>query len=187
MGVNSLNKELRVVKDWLKEIVVGLELCPFAKKPFENDLIRFSLSQHSTQKEWFQDFINELEILNNTPKEKLSTTLLILPKAKNDFRDFHDFVGSLEEFLNENHLAHLYQLVTFHPLFIFYGIGDNERGHYVNRSPFPLIHILRSEEISMAIKSLKDGENISLINDKKLNELSDEIFSNKFSYLTQLN
>ncbi len=130
--------------------------------------------------------MKELELLNQTPKEDLATTLLILPNAPLDFRDFHDFVGSLEEFLEENHWSEFYQLVTFHPQFIFAGLVESERGHYVNRSPYPVIHLLRSEEIALAMKSLKDGETISMINDAKLNRMNDETFQKLFSYLTKV-
>jgi hypothetical protein len=179
-------EQLTIVNDWLKEIVVGLDLCPFAKKPFENDQIRLKLSPHITANEWLQDFVSELDLLNKTPKEKLSTTLLILPNAYEEFRDFHDFVGSLEEFLEENQLDHLFQLVSFHPTFIFDGLDAQERGHFVNRSPFPIIHILRSEEIALAIKTIQDGENISLKNDAKLNHMSQSSFFKKFDYLTKV-
>lgn len=186
MGDRIQEDQLTIVKDWLKNVVVGLELCPFAKKPFEGDQIRLSLSLHNHPNGWHEDFVKELELLNESPKEKISTTLLILPHASQNFREFHDFVGSLEDFLEENQLSELYQLVSFHPQFIFEGLEANERGHYVNRSPFPLIHVLRSEEIALALKSIKEGENISMMNDMKLNKMNDEIFQNKFSYLTKV-
>lgn len=49
----------------------------------------------------------------------MTTSLIGFEMLALNFLDFNDFVGSLEETLEENQLAEVFQLVCFHPEFIF--------------------------------------------------------------------
>ena len=54
------------------------------------------------------------------------------------------------------------QIASFHPQFEFGDNSDNSAGNYTNRSPFPLIHLLRVDNVSNAIESYvasKKGKN----------------------------
>lgn len=179
-----MNKALTLTNYWLKDIVVELNLCPFAKSPFERGLVRVSESMGSNEEDIFNDFFNELEYLNEADSNKISTTLLFFSKLEKNFFEFNDFVGELEEMLEKENLSSIFQLIVFHPEFVFVDTEFNARGNYVNRSPFPTIHIVRSAEMEMAIKeSLQNGEKISFMNDQKLSQLSEDEFNKLFHYL----
>lgn len=178
-----MENTLSLTKYWLEQIVLGLDLCPFARIPYERGLIRTVVCVDHEEENQLGFFLSELEYLNQNEPSVVSTTLLVYPKASADFREFNDFVGDLEFMLEEAGLADVFQLVAFHPRFVFEETPFDHRGNLVNRSPFPILHILRSEEIARALKNPKDGEIISFNNDKKLHELSPEAVAQLFYYL----
>ncbi|MBC7714549.1 MAG: DUF1415 domain-containing protein [Rhizobacter sp.] len=178
-----MDSTLSLTKYWLEYIVIGLDLCPFARIPFEKGLIRVVECEERDEDEQMVFFLEELELLNQTEADVVSTTVIVYPHASSDFSHFNDFVGELEFMLEEAALENSFQLVAFHPKFVFENTEFSETGNLVNRSPFPILHILRFEEIARAMKNPKDGEVISFNNDKKLNQLSPEAIDQLFYYL----
>ena len=178
-----MENTLSLTKYWLETIVLGLDLCPFARIPYQKGQIRICSHLDSTEEAQLGYFLEELDVLHQADPSDISTTIIAYPNASSDFYEFNDFVGDLESMLEEAGLADIFQLVAFHPKFVFVDTEFNHLGNYVNRSPFPIIHILRSEEIARALKNPKDGETISFNNDKKLHELSRETLEQLFYYL----
>ena len=174
---------LSLTKYWLEHIVIGLDLCPFARIPFEKGLIRVVECENPDEDEQMVFFLEELDFLNQAKGDVVATTIIAYPNASSVFITFNDIVGELESMLEEADLLDTFQLVAFHPKFTFVDTDFNHRGNFVNRSPFPVLHILRSEEITKAMKNPKDGEVISFNNDKKLHELSSEAINQLFYYL----
>ena len=178
-----MEKNLTLTNYWLEKIVIGLDLCPFARIPFEKGLIRVVECEENGEEEQLGFFLEELELLNQTEATDVSTTIIVYPNASPNFIAFNDFVGDLESMLEEVELTSVFQLVAFHPQFVFEGMDPEERGNLVNRSPYPTLHILRSNEVARALKNPKEGEEISFRNDKKLNDLSRESLDLLFYYL----
>jgi hypothetical protein len=183
VSVFFMENTLSLTKYWLENIVIGLDLCPFARIPFQSGQIRLVECQEGSEEEQLGFFLEELELINQAEPQEISTTIIVYPNAASDFEAFNDFVGDLESMLEEVDLADVYQLVAFHPKFIFENTEFDHLGNLVNRSPFPILHILRSEEIARALKYPKDGEVISYNNDKKLHQLSREAIKQLFYYL----
>lgn len=179
-SIISMENTLTLTNYWLRTIVIGLDLCPFARIPYERGQIRVVECQDSTEEEQMGFFLEELEYLNQTESSEVSTTLIAYPNASSDFRVFNDFVGDLEYMLEEAELSDVFQLVAFHPEFVFEETDFDHVGNYVNRAPVPVLHILRNEDIARALKNPKDGEIISFNNDRKLHEMDkaklDELF-----------
>jgi hypothetical protein len=55
----------------------------------------------------------------------------------------------------------IYQVASFHPAYLFAGSSMNDAANYTNRSPYPMLHILREESVSRAIESYPDTHKIS--------------------------
>lgn len=178
-----MESTLSLTKYWLKNIIIGLDLCPFARIPFEKDLIRVVECEDLEEDDQMLFFMEELELLNQSLADETATTVIVYPNGSEDFFAFNDFVGELEYMLEEVNLADVFQLVAFHPKFVFVDTEFEHLGNLVNRSPYPVLHILRSEEIARAMKNPKDGEVISFNNDKKLHELSCGAIEQLFYYL----
>ena len=178
-----MENTLNLTKYWLENIVLGLDLCPFARIPYQKGQIRISACGDTTEDEQLGHFLEEIDLLHQADPKDISTTLIAYPHGSPDFYEFNDFVGDLESMLEEAQLDDTFQLVAFHPRFVFVDTPFEHLGNYVNRSPFPIIHMLRSQEIARALTNPKDGEIISFNNDKKLHDLSSATLDQLFYYL----
>ncbi len=178
-----MNASLVLTEYWLKSIVVALDLCPFARYPYEQGLIRINLCDEPFEADWLNFFFDELEYINAETSDSLSTTLMVLTNGPVIFDEFNDLVGDLESMLEESGLDSVFQLVIFHPQFRFEGTQVDDVDNYVNRSPFPIIQILRSSELNALKLSPERAEEISRLNSAKLNSLSTDELSKLFYYL----
>ena len=171
------------LKEWVREVVVGLNLCPFARPVFESGQLRFAETDIVTETEAAEFFLDELAMIQNADPKDISTTLIGFKKWPISFYDFNDFVGWAESILEEVGLDEHFQLVVFHPDFHFEELDLNHRANLVNRSPIPAIHILRSLEVEMSLKKVQDGESISFMNQEKLESMSEDELKKYFPYL----
>jgi hypothetical protein len=154
-----VNNIENVINNWLTKTIIGLNLCPFAKRPYDNNGIRTNSCSKKDEESQIKFFLDELSFLQSTPG--LSTSLL-------------------EDLIDQLNLTDEFQLVCFHPKFIFENTHTDERVNYVNRSPYPLVHIIRSVDIQNALSSPQEGEQISFNNEKTLNSLTDAQFLQHF-------
>lgn len=49
------------------------------------------------------------------------------------------------------------QIANFHPQFQFAGTELNEMGNYTNRSPYPILHLIREASIDRAVSQFPDA------------------------------
>lgn len=158
-------------RQWLEQVVIGFNLCPFARREFENGRIRFAVCGAENPEELLLAFATELERLEREPQ--IETTLLIFPNALRDFFDFLDLVDMAQGWVDEQGLEGVYQLASFHPRYQFDGTAPNEPANYTNRSPWPIIHLLREDSVEKAIAAYPDTgtipqRNIALAKEKGL-------------------
>ena len=146
---------IAATRRWIADVVVGLNLCPFARRPFDADLIRYAVSDATDELHLIADLHAELTCLVSTPRADLETTLLILPHALPDFRDFNDFVGIAEQHLDDRGLTGVVQLAHFHPRYQFAGTKPEAVENYTNRSPYPMLHLLREDSVSEANENVE--------------------------------
>lgn len=166
------------INQWLEKTIIGLNLCPFAKMPYLAKAIRISSTTNDQEETMVHFFLDELNNIQSNPK--IATSLVCFEKCEMDFFEFNDLVGVFELLLTDLNLDLEFQLVCFHPKFVFDGLNADERVNYVNRSPYPLVHIIRSLDIENALKSPEEGEQISKNNEKTLNQLDDAGFHSHF-------
>lgn len=174
------------IKQWLEDIIIGLNLCPFAKTPYENGLIRLTHSDKTEFEDVLNAFVAEIEKIHSEGPSKISNTILFYPKLSVSFEEFLDIYASCNVILEEIQATQLYQIVIFHPQFLFDGIDKNKRDHYVNRSPYPLLHILRKDELNQVISHDGMGEEINRVNSQRLNQLSEKEFTKLFEFIRSM-
>jgi hypothetical protein len=140
--------------DWIKNIIVGLNLCPFAERPLREKLIKIDVVRDTDEETVLTLILAELLLRQDTP----GTTLVVCPELHpDDFLAYLDFVNMIEQGLMVDHdLAGDVQVAPFHPLFEFEG-SESSIDNWTNRSPYPTFHILREEEVSIAVDRL-DGD-----------------------------
>lgn len=183
MVIYSASIMNNVSEYWLKEIVIGLDLCPFAKTPYAKGLIRIVECEHTIESEKLTFFLDELDHLQKKTILELSTTLIVFNKDKSDFLDFNDFLGLCEEMLVAAKLEEHFQVVVFHPEYLLEGKEIHDRANWIGRSPFPTIHILRNAEIEAIQESYPDVLGIPARNESKLYSLSEVELKKLFYFL----
>jgi hypothetical protein len=97
--------------------------------------------------------------------------LIVLPRAPAGFADFWDWVQVAGEFLAEAGLEGEFQLASFHPRYRFAGSTAGELGNYTNRSPAPILHLLREDSVSRAVAAHPDPQGIPARNIERLNQM----------------
>ena len=78
-----------------------------------------------------------------------------------------DYVDAL--LLQELGLEGVYQVASFHPDYRFGGTEPDDAENYTNRSPYPILHLIREASLAQAIANHPDsggipGRNITLVN-----------------------
>jgi hypothetical protein len=163
-------------KNWIEKFIIKYSICPFAKSPFEKELIRYKIDDSPEFESGlfaFTVFIRELSF----DLVHFSNAFLILPNWRGNFESFIDFTEYGYILLEEMNLSHLFQLVAFHPYFHYHEESAEDITNATNQSPFPMIHILKVEEVFKAIESYEDPHQIAFENKKLLSKLSDHQIS----------
>lgn len=161
----------KITADWLEHFVIGLNLCPFAKKPFSTDKIIYRVEESGDIETLMETLLTELLILNNSPASEISTTLIIHPNVLTDFMDYNDFLHVANDLLERVDMVGIVQIASFHPNYQFAETQINDVTNYTNRSPFPMLHLLRENEVEQAVKNYPKPEDIPNQNIEKLKEL----------------
>ncbi len=177
----KLSEIVQQVKDWLELAVIGLELCPFAKTAWRHDRIYYAVSSASSDESVLMDLYQECSRL--TEQSDIETTLLILPYHLEQFADFNQFMGLAEALLDRYNWAGIFQIAHFHPDYQFAGTTCDSRENWTNRSPFPILHLLRESSLSMAINRHPSIADVPAANVRRLTNLDDEVFEQIFTYL----
>lgn len=153
-------------------MVVGYNLCPFAKRELMRNSVRFVVSDAETEEALLIDLQEELLRLVNEPA--IETTLLIHPSVLADFHDFNNFLDLAEGALSQLELDGVIQIASFHPQYQFGGTKPDDAENYTNRSPYPVLHLLREESLEKAIERYPDTEEIPARNIALMEELGVE-------------
>lgn len=157
------------VEQWLTSVVIGLNLCPFAQREYRQNKIRFSVSKASSEAELLDDLIEELSLLSK--QDDIETTLLIVPKTLVDFLSFNDFLSDADELIQKMNLEGVFQVASFHPDYQFSGTHFNDPENCTNRSPYPILHLLRESSLEQAIERHPDTDKIPEDNIVLMNRL----------------
>ena len=145
---------------WLEQAVIGLNLCPFAKAVHAKGRIRWVVSAATRSEDLRGELGAELRRLSETPIDVVETTLLIHPHVLADFLDYNDFLDAADAEIADAGLEGVIQVASFHPDYLFAGVAADDPSHATNRSPWPLLHLLREESIDRAVAAYPDPDAI---------------------------
>lgn len=165
---------IQETRAWLEKAVIGLNLCPFAKPVHVAGRIRYAVSRAETPEALLADLLVELQTLAATDPEEIETTLLIHPRVLTDFLDYNDFLGVADAALEELDLVGEIQVASFHPRYQFEGTGPDDIENYTNRSPYPILHLLRESSVDQAVAAFPDTDRIPERNIETLRSLGRE-------------
>ncbi|MCB9081322.1 MAG: DUF1415 domain-containing protein [Lewinellaceae bacterium] len=164
METTLAEQSLRATQAWVEHFVVGLNLCPFARTPLRQGRIRFVPVGGTDQELFLRHVLQEANRLATTPASTTETTLLVFYEGLEDFLEFYDFAGLAENLLAEVNLEGILQVATFHPHYQFDGTHPGDVENYTNRSPFPLLHLIREASIDAGLELFADPDLIPLRN-----------------------
>lgn len=145
---------------WLERAVIGLNLCPFAKAEHVHGRIRYCVSEAVRSDQLLQNLEQEITFLLAQDPAKTETTLLIVPHMLADFLDYNDFLDEADAMLEHADPDAQLQIASFHPQYQFGGTQVDDLENYTNRSPYPMLHLLREDSVERAVASFPDAASI---------------------------
>ena len=154
------NTYIAQTRYWLENVVLQHNLCPFAHKPFKGGQIRYVVTDSARPEFLLEDLQNELTYLHNTPVTEVETTLLIHPGALEDFYDYNDFLDLADALLEQLGYVGEFQIASFHPDYQFADTRPEDAENYTNRSPYPMLHLIREASLEQAITHYPDVDDI---------------------------
>jgi hypothetical protein len=142
---------IEIVRNWILKFVIGLNLCPFAKPALNANSIHFAVCRKKTRASFLKELEFELKRIASTDAKVIETTIFIHPNYLQNFLDQNDFLNDCEDLIDQLDLTGIIQIANFHPKFQFANRPENDVTHFVNRSPFPILHLLREDSIEQAV------------------------------------
>jgi hypothetical protein len=143
---------------WLNNFVIDYNICPFARREQEKNSIRYLVLEGDDTEQHLEALIVEAEHLDHHPDSE--TSLLIFSDGYQDFYDFLDLVAIAEDVLIDQDYEGVYQLASFHPDYCFADSKPDDAANYTNRSPYPMLHIIREASIEKALTKYPNPEQI---------------------------
>lgn len=142
-----------VVLAWLRELVIGLKLCPWAAPALNAGAVRVRiyLGDDNDLEALTQLVLEEATSLAGMPEAAgagNATVLVGVPHALADFEAYLDYAAVVDDLIDELGLRGKVQLASFHPAYRFAdSTPETEVEDFTNRSPLPLLHLLREVEV----------------------------------------
>jgi len=145
-------------KKWLSTVVIAHGLCPFAKPEYDNKSIHYEVIEAVGLEAQLEQLLLQCRVLDN--EADIETSLLIFPTSLLDFDDYLDMLDIATALLKDHGYEGVYQLASFHPDYRFADMPDEDASHYTNRSPYPMLHILREASLEAALTAYSHPEKI---------------------------
>jgi len=157
-NINSTQLVVEPIKRWIQNIIIEHNICPFAKRVFDQDSIHYDVIDSANLEEQLQALIANCVLLDKDPE--IETSLIIYPNGLDDFDIYLDFLAIANALLEKQGYEGTYQLASFHPDYCFEGVDEDDACNYTNRAPYPTLHLIREASLETALKNYPDPEKI---------------------------
>lgn len=149
---------IELTKKWVVDVVIGCNFCPFAAKEIKQGSVHFQVENSQIMQDCLLAFYNGCLLLDED--KSIETVLLIFPKSFQHFDEYLQLVYASEIILKERGYEGIYQVASFHPLYCFAGSHADGPENFTNKSPYPMLHLLREESIEQALLNFPHPESI---------------------------
>ncbi|MBD2857981.1 DUF1415 domain-containing protein [Spongiibacter sp. KMU-158] len=180
MGQSDFDTDACVlaVQQWLENTVIGLNLCPFAARPYRADQVRIRVIEAGETQDILREIYAEMSLLWDKDPEKVETSVLVCPALSASFDDYLDCLELAEDLIEGASWEGEIQIASFHPDYCFDGVAEDDPSNYTNRAPQAIFHLLREASLEAAIAAYGDTalipeRNIQLFQSKSAAELND--------------
>lgn len=154
----TMTPEMTITRQWIKNVIVKYNFCPFARKELEHDSIRYRVIDSASFDAVQAATREECRHLDDHPDT--ATTLLLLTHGFDDFSVYLDLVETIQRRVIDPQYEGEYQLASFHPDYCFADSDETDAANYTNRAPYPTLHLIREDSISAALENYPDAEQI---------------------------
>lgn len=172
---------IATTKRWLDEFVIGLNLCPFAQRERVSQRIHFVHSDATEEQALLDELQAQLSYL--IAHSNIETTLLIHPEVLTDFDQYNQFLDLADQLLLNMQLDGVVQIASFHPDYQFAETLPSDAQNYSNRSPYPMLHLLREDSVARAIDQHGNVGQIPEDNQQRLEALGSSHLKEKRNQL----
>ena len=166
---------IQATRNWIEAVVIGQNFCPFAAKAFLDERILYRSSDSSRLDSQLQLLAETFALMESNVE--VETALLLYLKGLEDFEDYLELLDLAEALLEDKGLRGTFQLASFHPEYRFAGEDPTDPSNFTNRSPWPMVHILREESLENALDHYPEPEKIPLRNIAHARHLGSEWFT----------
>jgi len=149
---------IQQTQNWIKEVVIGCNFCPFASRVMVNQNIQYTVLTSVTIHESLEQVAKELMLLDD--EQERETSFIIFSNNFIAFSDYLLLVKKAEQLMSKTGYDGIYQLASFHPDYCFAGSDENDPANYTNRSIYPMLHLLREDSITAALENFPNPEKI---------------------------
>ncbi|MEO1576502.1 MAG: DUF1415 domain-containing protein [Pseudomonadota bacterium] len=170
---------------WIENTVIGRGLCPFARGPWQASQVRMVQSAATSEQALVNDLAKEVLGLLAHEGNGPATTVLVHPDVLNDFENYNAFLEVADEVLRRLGAEGVLQIASFHPQYRFDGEPPDDASHFTNRSPFPMLHLLREDDVSRAVDGATDVEQIPERNVARLRDIGVETLAGELADLAK--
>lgn len=161
---------------WISQFIIQHNICPFAKREFEKNSIHYEVVISEKLENQLQELIYSCEQLDR--ENDIETSLLIVPNGLSDFDDYLDFLELANELLHQQGYESVYQLASFHPNYCFDGVEADDASNFTNRSPYPMLHLIREVSLEKALTHYPKPEEIPARNIEYMREMGVQALDN---------
>lgn len=181
--MHNINQLEQQIWTWVDQVVIGLNLCPFAKKPRVNKQIKLLISDAKNDDDLFKQFLAEVEFIRDVDPNMTDTSLFAIADHLSDFDEYLNFLAIANMTIQQMGLEGDFQLASFHPEYQFEDTEITDRANLTNKAPCPIIHIIREATVEKVLEKYPSPEAIPENNINTVNELTDHDVSRLFPYL----
>ena len=149
---------------WVERFVYKQGLCPWAGSVLPKPYMKIDLLSGNSNNDASLLRICDRVMVEATQLSKIDsvekTTLLVLPEYK-QFESFLELIDVIDQLLDSEGLDEHVQCAHFHPDYQFADSDYDSVENYTNRSPFPVLHLLKVKDVAKGIEDY--GEDTSAI------------------------
>jgi len=154
---------------WVEQVVIGLNLCPFAAKPVKDNKVTYIAAGDASMEQHLQQLADSFKQLDSVTD--IETSLLIFPESYPSFDDYLELLHLSNLLLDDLRYTGVYQIASFHPAYCFENSDEDDAANFTNRSPYPMLHIIRESSVEKAVASFEGIEQVPERNVSTLREL----------------
>lgn len=156
--------------DWVQRVVIGLNLCPFAQAVVKSGNLTVVTETSPDVESVLMSLAQQFYSLQAASDQ--ATIMFVLPNGFESFDDYLDLVDLGNALLVDLGFEGLLQMATFHPHYQFSDSDLDDAANYTNRSPYPVLHLLKESAVEQAVTKHPDTAAIPQRNIERLRAMN---------------